>query len=91
MFVQEVEDYQNYVRKKRKPRRSGDNGQMNRSMKGRTRNSKDGRGQQRSKSDDNRGSKDSDCEDGRSHRVQRRTAGSVSSRDEESGSDGADE
>lgn len=83
-----MEDYQSYVRKKRKPRRNGENGNMNRRNRSRTRNEKEN---DKGKSEEIRGSKDSDCEDGRSHRVQRRTAGSVSSRDDDSVSDAADE
>lgn len=86
----EVDDYQNYLRGKRKPRRNSESGTGNR-RRNRNRNkenrSHEGTEGSRSKHDDNKESKDSDGEDRRIHRVQRRVVGSVSSHDEDSGSD----
>ncbi|XP_022653122.1 uncharacterized protein LOC111267348 isoform X2 [Varroa jacobsoni] len=98
----EVEDYQSYLKEKKKPRRNAADGAGNNSHR-RTRNkNKENRLKDdiknsisRSKSEDddnishnnNTGSRDSDGEDPNAHRVERRTAGSASSREDGSVSD----
>ncbi|OQR77935.1 hypothetical protein BIW11_06741 [Tropilaelaps mercedesae] len=89
----EVEDYHSYLRERRKPRRSGENGSENGNRRRSRNRSKGDNEESKPKLEANiKGSaKDSDGEDKRRHRVQRRAVGSTFSHDDDSVSDGGDE